>query len=302
MSNGLISHVGATARKVTNRTHREVVARVPIFRSRDERRREDRRLAHAPDIPTLHPDDAHLVQRLGADGVVMTSLGALALPDTAELQRVLSDIRVQLEARSASGVSTVRATNDEVADHAVIWRWGMSERLLDIVENYLGLPPRYYGAEVRCEVADTRTFDVRQWHRDVEDDRLFKILIWLNDVDIDGGPFEYVSRPLTKSATDDLAYVSGFVSDDVLASAVDRSQWQAGIGDQWTAAIADTASVFHRAKPPTLRNRYSATFTYSSWHPRKLYPKIPFTPAQTGRIRAGLSVRQSSCLPETIGN
>lgn len=298
----LVANLGAAARKVSNRTTREVVARVPMLRSRDEQRRHERRCAHAPNVPTLGAEDSLLVQKLRDGGVVMSSLDALALPDTTELRSVLSGIRVQLEDRAASGASTIRATNDEVADHAVVWRWGMSERLLDIVENYLGLPPRYYGAEVRCEVADTQTLDVRQWHRDVEDDRLFKILIWLNDVDIDGGPFEYVSRSATASATRDLSYVSGFLSDDRLASAVDRVNWQAGVGDAWTAAIADTASVFHRAKPPTLRNRYSATFTYSSWYPRKLYPKVPFTAAQTSRIRAGLSARQSSCLPDVVGN
>ena len=297
----LASEAGATLRKVSNRASREIVARVPFIRDRDLRRREERRIAHAPNIPVLSTADQELVDRLGREGAVVTSLDELALPGTDELKARLAEVGSRLEARSADGPSTFWATNDELADEAILWRWGMSERLLDIVENHLGLPARYYGGEVRCEVADTGTYTVRQWHRDVEDDRLFKILIWLNDVDDEGGPFEFVQRPRTDIATTDLSYVSGFVSDDDLAQAVPRSEWNAAVGDTWTAVIADTSTIFHRAKPPTGRNRYSATFTYSTWHPRKLYPKVPFSDSQTASIRDGLSKRQNSSLPDVIG-
>lgn len=300
-SGRLTSDVGSSLRRASNRAARELVTRVPPIRVRDTRRRNDRRVSYAPQLPVLSTDDHQLVDRLRREGVVETSLDELALPDTEELKGRLAAIASRLEARSANGPSTFWATNDELADDPILWRWGMSERLLDIAENHLGLPPRYYGGEVRCEVADTQTHTVRQWHQDVEDDRIFKILVWLNDVDEDGGPFEFVPRSRTEAATSELSYVSGFVSDDELAGVVPPSEWKAAVGDTWTAVIADTSSVFHRAKPPTARNRYSATFTYSTWYPRKLYPKVPFSETQTGRIRDGLSYRQSACLPEVIG-
>lgn len=293
---------GGMTSKVTNRASREAVQRIPMLRTRDEARRQRRRDEHAHALPTLETSAAEHVRRLEHDGVSITTLDALGLAGTDHLQDVLGTIREALESRRVDGASTIRATNDEVAEDPVIWRWGLDERLLDIVETHLGLPPRYYGAEVRSELADSRTFDVRQWHRDVEDDRLFKVLIWLNDVDIETGPFEYVERPATDRTTHALSYVSGFVSDDRLASALDRSEWRAAVGPQWTAVMADTANVFHRAKPPSRHDRYSVTYTFSSWHPRKLYPKTPFTPAQQGRIRAGLSARQLACLPDSIGN
>lgn len=297
----LASDVGTGLRKASNRASREMVARVPPIRTRDIRRREERRIAHAIEIPALNEADQQLVDRLDQDGALVTSLNELALPGTDELKARLAEIASSLEARSSDGPGTFWATNDELADDAILWRWGMSERLLDIAENHLGLPARYYGGEVRCEVADTGTHTVRQWHRDVEDDRIFKVLVWLNDVDEDGGPFEFVACSRTEAATSELTYVSGFVGDDDLERAVPRSEWQAAVGDAWTAVIADTSSVFHRAKPPTARNRYSATFTYSTWYPRKLYPKVPFSDAQTARIRDGLSQRQRACLPEVIG-
>ncbi len=309
MGTGVVGSFGDTARKVTerasrvtNRASREAVQRIPMLRARDEARRQRRRDEHAHGLPTLNGAAAEHVARLQHDGVSITTLDDLGLAGTSELQEVLSTIRERLEARRVEGASTIRATNDDVADDPVVWRWGLDERLLDIVESHLGLPPRYYGAEVRSELADARTFDVRQWHRDVEDDRLFKILIWINDVDIETGPFEYVERPATDSTTRALSYVSGFVSDEKLASVLDRSQWRAAVGPQWTAVMADTANVFHRAKPPSRHDRYSITYTFSSWNPRKLYPKTPFSPQQQARIRAGLSPRQLACLPDSIGN
>lgn len=313
MSTGVVGSFSDAARKVTgrassvthkvtNRASREAVQRIPMLRTRDETRRRRRRDEHAHALPTLDAAAAGHVQRLERDGVSITTLDALGLDGTGHLQHVLGTVRERLEARKVPGASTIRATNDDVADDPVIWRWGLDERVLDIAETHLGLPPRYYGAEVRSELADARTFDVRQWHRDVEDDRIFKILIWLNDVDIETGPFEYVERPATDATTKALSYVSGFVPDDRLASVLDRSQWRAAVGPQWTAVMADTANVFHRAKPPSRHDRYSITYTFTSWHPRKLYPKTPFSAEQQARIRDGLSARQLACLPDSIGN
>ena len=299
---GLISTLGNTTKRLTNRAKREVVERIPMLKVRDAQRRQRRRTDHAPSLPRLESREQEHRARLETDGVSITSLADLDLPDTDALREALLGLQSRLQSRLEPGLSTIRVTNDEIAEDPTIWRWGLNERLLDLAENYLGLPPRYYGADVRCEVADTRTFDVRQWHRDMEDDRLFKVLIWLNDVDIDGGPFEFVPKPVTTAASKTLSYVSGFVSDSRLASAADETHWQAAVGPAWTAVFADTAHVFHRAKPPTLRNRYSLTITYSSWHPRKLYSKVPFSAAQQARIRANLSARQAACLPDIIGN
>ena len=299
---GLISSVGNSTKRLTNRAKREVVERVPMLKVRDAQRRQRRRADHAPSLPRLESREQEHLARLGAEGVSITTLEDLDLPDTAALQSALRGLQARLRTRLAPGLSTIRVTNDEIADDPTIWRWGLNERLLDLAENYLGLPPRYYGADVRCEVADTRTFDVRQWHRDIEDDRLFKVLIWLNDVDIEGGPFQFVAKPVTATASKTLSYVSGFVSDSRLASAADESHWQSAVGPAWTAVFADTAHVFHRAMPPTRHNRFSLTITYSTWYSRKLYPKVPFSAAQQARIRAGLSARQSACLPDVIGN
>ena len=168
---------------------------------------------HLATLPPLANCDRALVGALVQDGVVLTNLASLALPETERLQEVLGGFRDQLMMATSNGHSTLRPSHDQLVADAFLWRWGLNVRLLDIVENYLGVARRYYGADVRREVADGRCTDVRQWHRDTEDERLFKVLIWLNNVDVDGGPFQYISRARTARATDSLRYVTGYISD-----------------------------------------------------------------------------------------
>src|SRR6185295_11795761 len=106
-----------------------------------------------------------------------------------------------------------------------IYLWGLNERLLSLVENYIGLPIRYHGVDVRREICDGRPNDVRQWHIDAEDHRMFRVIIYLNDVAADGGPFEYIRRELTVGAVQKLGYGSGFVTDRDMARVVPRAEW-----------------------------------------------------------------------------
>jgi hypothetical protein len=181
-----------------------------------------------------------------------------------------------------------------------IWQWGLQDRVLDLVENFIGLPVRYYGAHVRREVADGECADTRQWHRDIEDHRVLKMLVWINDVGLDGGPFEFLPRKWTDSAIRELGYVSGFVGDDDLARVVPRTEWRAADGPRWTAVLGDTAGILHRARPPTKQDRYSVTFSWTSRRPITTIPAEPFTPDQAARIRRYLTPRQLACLPRAL--
>jgi hypothetical protein len=65
--------------------------------------------------------------------------------------------------------------------------------------------------------------------------------------------------------------------------------------------VADTCTVFHRAKAPTGADRYSVTFSYSTNAPRKVHPVEPFSDAQRATILSGLTDRQLRALPDAIG-
>ena len=242
-----------------------------------------------------------MVAQIRDHGVDVTTLDGLDLPGTALVKEPLERLVEELAARPATA-STLRPTREDLLADPTVWQFGLDERMLDIVENYLGLPARYYGPDVRREVPDGRPpHDVRQWHRDIEDYHVLKILVWLNDVDADGGPFAYISRSRSEEVVERLHYVGGFVSDEKVRSIVPQDEWHLAAGPKWTAVLPDTAQVLHRATPPQARDRYSVTFTWTSRRPIKTHPMEPFTPDQIYRIREGLSARQLACLPRALG-
>ena len=87
---------------------------------------------------------------------------------------------------------------------------------------------------------------------------MLKLLVWLNDVDDQGGPFEFIDRTRTAELTRSLRYVSGYVHDEAVARLVPSAEWRRAIGPMWTCVVADPRNVFHRAMPPTRDDRVLA--------------------------------------------
>jgi hypothetical protein len=108
----------------------------------------------------------------------------------------------------------------------------------------LGLPTQYCEPEVRRERANGREDTVRQWHVDPEDHRMFKVIIWLDDVSLAGGAFEWLPRRYTDETARKLNYVTGFVSDKEMERVMPRRLWRSAPGPRWTAVLGDTRSIF----------------------------------------------------------
>jgi hypothetical protein len=283
-----------------NRVTREVIGRVGPARGLSEQLHRQRLRRYEPFVPTLPPDRAAVVATLREEGVCVTTLGALGLPATDRLQEGLAALTAATARAASPGTDTSRPSLDDVLAEPGVWQWGLQPELLDLAEAHLGLPARYHGADVRCEHATARTVGVRQWHRDMEDHRVFKILAWLDDVDLEGGPFEWVSRRHTDRLVRELGYVTGFVGDDALRGHVPEDQWRQATGPTWTVVVADTRSVFHRAMPPRRRDRGSVTFTYTSRTPMTTLPVPPATGRQRAAASRGLDERQLACLPRAL--
>jgi hypothetical protein len=289
-----------TVDRVRNRAKREILAKVPPAALVASRRHNARLSQHAPNLPILDSDAAALVEILRSDGVAYTTLDELDPVGAPELKRQLSALAASLAARDCGSDSITWVERAELLQNSDVWAWGLNERVLAIAENYIGLPITYFGGFVVRQIADGKATGDRQWHRDIEDRRMLKILIWLEDVGPDGGAFEYVSRNPTVTAARRLRYVGGFLQDAAVAQVIDKQDTRKATGPQWTAVLADTAQVFHRAGRPTSRDRYSVTFTWSSQSPLKTIPSDPFTAEQAARIRAGLDERQLAVLPAAL--
>ncbi len=253
--------------------------------------------AHSLKLPPLDPVDLPLMGTLRREGATVVAIESLGLPGTQEMLAAGATLAGELRAMPLNGNNAPRLPNRRLMELPEIYMWGLNPRLLDLVENYVGLPILYHGADLRREVADGKLNDVRQWHVDAEDRRMFKIILYLNDVVAGGGPFQYLPRSRTIAAVSSLHYGSGFVSDDAMRAKVPQAEWIEVLGKAHTAAVADTCKVFHRAQPPRDADRYSITFSWTSSSAVKSYPSTPLSDEAYAHILSHTNGRQRACLP-----
>ncbi|MGL5806797.1 MAG: hypothetical protein ACRC2R_02560 [Xenococcaceae cyanobacterium] len=255
---------------------------------------------YQPYLPSLSKTELELVDCLNHTGVFITSLQNLNTPYDFKLIKAVRQLVKELKTLPTEGQNVVALPSFAIMNYPEIFLWGLQENFLDAIENYLGVPVRYHGAGIRRELADGRATDVRQWHIDPEDRRMVKIIIYLNEVDIDGGPYEYIPLSLSSLCTQALKYSSGFVSDRLMAETLPADYWQACLGDFGTAIFTDTCRVFHRAKPPVSKDRYSLSFTYTSRKPLAFrYEKFHFSSDCWWQIEEKLSDRQKESIVYT---
>lgn len=284
-------------KRLPNKIKREIL-QIPPIQSLSERAYQKAIEKHSVYLPSISSTDSTVLNSLQQKGVFVTSLEALAIPSTDLLRQAAQKLLFQLQISPTNGADVVTLSNSQIADYPEIILWGVQERLLDLIENYIGMPVRYYGPGVRREIANGKLTDVRQWHIDTEDRRMVKIIIYLNDVDIDGGPFEYITKPLTSTSSQTLKYNSGFISDQKMQSVVSLSDWNPCTGTEGTVIFVGTSNVFHRAKAPVNTDRYSITYSYTSIKPiasREPHFESTISQKQWQAISNRLNPRQRDC-------
>ncbi len=284
-------------RFVPNKIRREM-RRLPILSSQSERNYFSALEEYKKKLPILSPDDVDLVKTMNQEGFVISHVEELQLSSTPQMieaaKKLVNDF-VGMPSKETLEISPYVPTlpHFQLVEHyPEIFLWGLEERLIDIIETYIGLPLRYQGAEFRKGIANGKVVDVRQWHIDTEDHRMLKIIFYLNDVSVSGGPFECLSKSSTLLATQALNYRSGFVADQTMDRVVPFSDWKTCTGEAYTVVFADTCNIFHRAKAPTKLDRYSITFSYTSRSPIEYRSKLTFSTEQWSRLSAQLSERQ----------
>lgn len=249
-------------------------------------------------LPQLSNQDAQIVSTLRQSGVYLTSLAELRLPHTKRLLKEMTVLHPHLYTLSNLSNWREGIPASRKFLHPEILLWGLQERLLNIVENYIGLPLLFHGVDLRRDAADAPLTDARHWHRDIDDERMVKVIIYLNNVGVTGGPYEYIPRSYTEHLNTALDYKSGFISDEAIAEIIPPQNWQTCVAKAGSIIITDPCNVFHRAKPAQ-RNRYSITFGYTSRIPKVFLSEFQLSPEEWQRITPQLSKRQIACLRRT---
>lgn len=288
--------------KIKNIPHklRREIYRIPAFNFLKEQSYQKMLDAHASFLPLLDEQGERILSVLQRQGTCIIPLEQLKLPSTKKMMDTAYELANELiQPVRAENLEAceVRANIKALREFPEMLLWALEPKLLDIVENYIGLPILYQGFGVRRSVADGQYSGVRRWHIDWEDRRIIKVIIYLNDVVAGGGPYEYIERNTTAKAIETLNYYNlGYLSDAEMSKAVSSKYWTACLAKKASVIITDTSNVFHRAQPPTLNERFSITFCYTSANPLVIWKGRKISREQWENVNSQLNNRQRNCL------
>lgn len=252
--------------------------------------------AYRPQVPTLAGIDADIVAGVARDGIYITTLAALGLPGAVDVlstaQRLSADFAETARRRVRDGHDFNIVPPDAVALHPDLFRLGLDDRVLDIAEAYLGLPVAYDGLHIAYTVADGRAVSTRQWHRDWEDRRMLKMVVYCNDVEDIDGPIQVLGRA-DHAQTDatGFRYKSASAADMVAMFGADFGRDVVSCtGPAGTVVFTDTALYYHRGQPAVRNDRQAMFYSYFARSPRH-----PFLCE-----RSGLSRRQIAAMVDGL--
>lgn len=232
-------------------------------------------------MPQLNSFDQGIVKALEEKGGAITSLaelGANGLSLDFDLNAA-SDILSDPQRVASFPKDYVReASLTQLASAPQLIKWGLEERFLAIAENYIGLPAAYRGLILKRDFADGICRETRQWHRDAEDVRILKIIVYINDVDENGGGFRFLPKAYTPSKG--MEYVNGRVPEEIMGRLVSDDKYVTCTGAAGTVLFADPASVWHHGCVPESADRLTAFYAYNSQCPLRPHYCQPLFPAR----------------------
>lgn len=295
MLNFIVTRIKRSPQKI-----RREIGKIPIIKAQQDKAYQKLLKQHAALLPKLNHEETIILKTLKEEGTCIIPINNLKIAATNSMLKVAGNLIDQLKSMSSQMCHndySIEFTKSQLIKYPEIFLWGLEKKLLDIIENYIGLPVIYQGLVMRRDIANGRKAGVRQWHLDWEDRRMIKIIIYLNDVDTDGGPYEYISRHLTLKGMKSLKYDNfGFVSDEAMEEAISRDNWQTCVGQAGTVVITDTSNVFHRAKPAIKDDRFAITLCYTSVEPYVIWKGSSISQEHWQAIDSRITQRQRSCL------
>ncbi len=300
-ANDLI-HLRSRVKNIPYKLRREIF-KIPALQVMHEQSYQKALNYHAQFLPQVDDFGTSVLSRLRNEGTCIfpiEKLGLLSTPAMLKTAYTLADkLRNSIPIPNTADNCEIGSDKSDLREFTEILLWALEPKLLDLIENYIGLPLLYQGFAMRRSIADGRHSGVRRWHIDWEDRRMIKIIIYLNDVAAGGGPYEYIRQETTAKAIETLNYYNlGYLSDEEMQKAVPRQEWTACLAPRGSVVITDPSSVFHRAQPPTVEERFSITFCYTSAEPQVIWRSRKMTRQQWQIIDRQTDRRQKDCLPK----
>jgi hypothetical protein len=269
----------------------------PILRTHSAKRHASAIDRYKSSIPALSGIETLVVDGLARDGYFITSLEDLASGSG----RDLLDRSTAMAARydepahrnALHGGNGNLIPPDAIYEDQSIFRWGLNDGLLNIIEAYLKLPVAYDGVQYSYTVSSGGgKISTERWHRDWECRSVIKVAVYCNDIDESNGPFQLVSRDHSQRRDAD-GYNYHLMDDETLAATLGSDVKRDIVtcaGSTGTVVFADTGRYFHRGQAPRTGDRKILFYSYFARPPRH-----PFFCE-----RSGLSRKQVATLAKTM--
>ncbi len=231
---------------------------------------------HGKNLPAISAKDQLIVDTLKTSGVYITSLEDLGFSSTAKMLATANTCADSMVNPRDIHAGYKLPQIYTVTDLPEFFNWGIETRLQNIIEHYIGLPIAFHGVHVRKDFPNKKQLETLLWHKDSEDRRMIKVIIYLNDVTEEHGPFEYI--PLPTNALDQVKnYQVDYelwrvnflgINDDKMMKVIPKSTWKSCPGKAGTVIFADVRNILHHG---TVRNQERSTlfFTYTANSPKR---------------------------------
>ena len=128
------------------------------------------------------------VKELKRTGIYVASLSELGFD--------LKDFKYEIkgDVKSNKPFLTYLWDKSPVVEDNAFFRSALNEKVLDIVNSYMGIRSKLYYATLNLTKPSEGLVGSQNWHRDEGDRKILKVFIYLTDVDEDSGPFMYVKE------------------------------------------------------------------------------------------------------------
>jgi hypothetical protein len=197
---------------------------------------------------------------------------SLAQLDGALVQKILRDWLALEKHRTthptnASARTTGKAffeemlSKDELARYPAFMLAAIDPAVLRSVAVAMGMVPHLESVDILASLpTDGPPSSSQLWHYDVNDERIVKLFVYLEDCGPDNGPFTFIPAGPSQQVS---SAVGHYVPDERIAAHVPRTRWLTVEGKAGTGFFIDTGRCYHFGSRCSQR-RVAYVATYSS--------------------------------------
>jgi hypothetical protein len=178
-----------------------------------------------------------------------------------ELQCGARGTRVEYPRTTGKAFFDELLLEDDLARYPAFVAAALDPPVLRTVMQAMDMVPHLESVDILASIPGAHAPSASQlWHYDVNDERIVKLFVYLEECGPENGPFTFIPAGPSRRVR---AAVGHYVPDDRIASHVPRTEWRTVEGAAGSAFFIDTGRCYHFGSRCTQR-RVAYIATYSS--------------------------------------